>query len=433
MNSDGGNSMSETAKRYIDEYFGQTDITELVRTYGSPLYVYQEALLRRRCREMQQLVQGVPFAAHYSVKANTNLELLRIARDEGLHADAMSPGEILALEAAGYAADAIFFIPNNISRDELRFAADRGILISVDSLDQLDLLGSVQPGGRVSLRLNLGIGAGHHEKVITAGDDTKFGITEAQLDQAQAIARQYQLTITGLNQHIGSLFMEPAPYLAAAERLLSAARRFPDLEMIDFGGGFGIPYHKMAGEARLDLAALGSRLSEMAKRFASTWPRPLMFMTEPGRYIAAEAGLLIGTVHAVKQNGPRIYVGTDIGFNVLARPMLYDAWHDLLVIRQGRLLPQTGLETVTVTGNICESGDQIAADRPLPALRCDDLVVVLDAGAYGYSMSSNYNQRLRPAEVLLPESGRPRLIRRRDTYDDLLRGMLFPVESDPAD
>lgn len=425
--------MSETARRYLESFFGSVGIDELIRTYGSPLYVYQETQLRQRCREMQQLIQGVPFAAHYSVKANTNIELLRIARDEGLHADAMSPGEILALEAAGYEADSIFFIPNNVSSDELRFAAERGILISVDSLDQLDALGTVQPGGRVALRLNPGIGAGHHEKVVTAGDETKFGISEAQIDDALVIARRHRLTITGLNQHIGSLFMEPEPYLAAAERLLSVAVRFPDLEMIDFGGGFGIPYHKMAGEARLDLDQLGRRLSEMATRFAAGWPRPLMFMSEPGRYIAAEAGVLIGTVHALKSNGKRIYAGTDIGFNVLARPMLYDAWHDLLVTRQDRLLADAPLQTVTVTGNICESGDRIAIDRPLPEMKAGDRILVLDAGAYGYSMSSNYNQRLRPAEVLLTAAGETRLIRRRDTYEDLLRGMLFPVERTPSD
>ena len=219
-------------------FFGQTDPAELLRRFGSPLYVYSEAILRRCCHDMQKIMDYPRFTANYSIKANANLRLLEIAREEGLYADAMSPGEIVFLEKAGFRYDQMFFVPNNVSPDELKFALDRNILTSLDSLSQLETIGQVAPGSRVAIRINPGVGAGHHEKVVTGGKKTKFGIAVDQLDQARRIAAQYQLRIVGVNQHIGSLFMEPTPYLLAAENFLKLAEQFPDLELIDLGGGF---------------------------------------------------------------------------------------------------------------------------------------------------------------------------------------------------
>jgi len=216
--------------------------------------------------------------------------------------------------------------------------------------------------------------------------------------------------------------MEPAPYLRAAGHFFDIASQFPELEFIDLGGGFGIPYHKLAGEARLDLSALREGLTRLVRDFISRYGREIILKSEPGRYIVAECGALLGTVHALKENDGVAYAGTDIGFNVLARPILYDSWHDIIVYRQGELLAEDDERLYTVVGNICESGDIIAKERSLPALKPGDIMAVQDAGAYGYAMSSNYNNRLRPAEVLIRESGEVVLIRRRDTYDDLLRG-----------
>ena len=195
----------------------------------------------------------------------------------------------------------------------------------------------------------------------------------------------------------------------------------PDLELIDLGGGFGIPYRKLEAERRLDLDGLRQGLTEMVLDFMDRYGRRITVKTEPGRYVVAESGVLLGHVHALKENDGIAYAGTDIGFNVLARPMLYDSWHDILVYRDGKPVEAEPAEPVTVVGNICESGDIIAKARLLPPLQRQDILAVLDAGAYGYAMSSNYNNRLRPAEVLVRPDGEAVLIRRRENFADLVR------------
>lgn len=396
----------------------------LLAKYGSPLYVYDEATFRARCREMKQLIDYPGFTANYSVKANSNLALLRIAHAEGLYADAMSPGEILVLEKAGFQPEQIYFVPNNVDADELRYALERNILTSVDSISQLERFGQMAPGAEVALRLNPGIGAGHHKKVVTAGKKTKFGISEDQIPEAKRLAAQHGLRIAGINQHIGSLFMSPEPYVAAVRHFLELAAGFPDLRLIDFGGGFGIPYHKLEGETRLNLADLGEQVTALVRAFADSYPNPVTFKTEPGRYIVAESGTLFGRVLALKENGGTRYIGTDIGFNVLMRPILYDSHHDIELFRDGASLFGQPEEPFTVVGNICESGDILAHERLLPCPQEGDIVAVRDAGAYGYAMASPYNSRPRPAEVLITTSGQDVLIRRRETIEDLLA--MFP-------
>lgn len=405
-------------------FFGQSSPEELLAAYGSPLYVYNESILRQRCREIADLVSYRPFWADYSCKANTNLSLLRIIREEGLHADAMSPGEIHTLLAAGFGPEEILFVCNNVSAEEMAFAVERGILVSMDSVSQMELYGENFPGTSVAVRLNPGIGIGHHDKVITAGKQTKFGINEEYIPQIMALAEKYDLKIIGLNQHLGSLFMEESNYMRGVEALLRLCVRFPDLEFVDLGGGFGIPYHKQNGEAPLNLAPLRAKLDTLMEKFITEYGRRVTFRIEPGRYIVAECGAVLGRVHSVKENAGITYVGTDIGFNVLQRPIMYDSHHDIEVFRDNVPLSDAPTRPQTLVGNICESGDKLATERDLPGLKRGDIVAAMDAGAYGYSMSSNYNHRLRPAEVLIGLDGQPRLIRRRDTLEDLMRGFV---------
>ena len=412
-------------RRYFTEkthFYGRTNPQELLNTYGSPLYVYSENILRQKCRDMKNLVPIDGFTADYSIKANSNLHLLKIVREEGLEADAMSPGEIHVLQAAGFAPNEILFVCNNVSAEEMAFAVERGITVSVDSLMQLETYGKNFPGSKVAVRFNTGYGAGHHEKVVTAGKKTKFGINDDKAEQVLALLKKYNLTLCGINQHIGSLFMEESAYVASCEALLDLARRFPDLEFVDMGGGFGIPYRKQDGERSLDLGPFAQRLGEAILNFKAQYgaDRKMKFKSEPGRYVVAESCVLLGTVHSIKDNNDITYVGTDLGFNVLQRPVMYDSHHDIEVYRDGRLADD-GRQTVTVVGNICESGDKLAQERTLPLIRQDDILGVMDAGAYGYSMASNYNHRLRPAEVLITTDGGHRLIRRRDTFEDLMR------------
>lgn len=402
-------------------FWGETTPAELIKEYGSPLYAYNERILRRRCREMKNLVQYPNFVVNYSAKANSNLHFLEIVREEGLVVDAMSLGEIAVEEAAGFDHDHIFFISNNVSREEMRAVIEKNILISVDSLAQLEMFGQLCPGGRICVRLNTGVGTGHHAKVVTGGHETKFGIDPTLYGSMRKILEKYDLKLVGINQHIGSLFMDPAPYLEGMKALLEVCWQFPDLEIIDLGGGFGIPYHKMEGQARLDLVSLGREMDRIFTQFAEEYGREVQFKIEPGRYISAECCVLLGKAHAVKTVYEKKYVGTDLGFNVLVRPVMYDAYHDIEIYRENG--EDTGRkEEVSIVGNICESGDIIARERVLPEILEDDIIGVLDAGAYGYAMSSNYNNRLRPAEVMIDEVGEHRLIRRRDTLEDLLRG-----------
>lgn len=401
-------------------FYGNYSPEELVAKYGSPLYVYNESILRERCGEMANLVNYPHFRASYSTKANSNLHLLRIIREEGLHGDAMSPGEIHLLMSAGFKPHEIFYISNNVSKEEMQFAIERDITTSIDSLSQLNQFGRLNPGGKVALRFNPGVGAGHHEKVVTGGEKTKFGIDLELIPNVKNILNQYNLKLIGINQHIGSLFMQPEPYIDGVKSILAAAEEFDELEFIDMGGGFGIPYYKQDQQARLNLNELNEKLSLLLNDWVKKYGRSLLFKAEPGRYVVAECGVLLGTVHSIKQNGSASYVGTDIGFNVLARPMLYNSYHDIEVYKINASEKSLPKEKVNVVGNICESGDVIASERLLPLIQEGDILGILDAGAYGYSMSSNYNCRLRPAEILIRLDGNASLIRRRETFEDLL-------------
>ncbi len=409
----------------MDFFMGASPL-ELLHSYGSPLYVYNERILRKNCRELMNMCAYKNFKVNFSAKANTNLALMQIVRSEGLDVDAMSVGEIHLELMAGFKPEQILFIPNNVSADEMRYAIDKGIKVSVDSLAQLEMYGKINPGGSVVIRFNAGVGAGHHEKVVTAGKSTKFGVNAELVPDVKRILKAYDLKLIGINQHIGSLFMSGENYVKGASNLLAIAKQFEGLEFIDLGGGFGIPYHKQDGEARLDLNDLGARMTEYMETFSREYGKELEFKVEPGRYVPAEAGVLLGTVHAVKYNDKKKFIGTDLGFNVLARPVMYDSHHDIEVYRDGdasAAIP-TKTETVTVVGNICESGDIIAKDRLLPEIFEGDALGVLDAGSYGHVMSSNYNCRLRPAEVLLCENGEAVLVRERDTFEDISRHMI---------
>ena len=401
-------------------FFGNNDPQSLIKEFGSPLYVYSEKILRQKCKDMKNLVSYKNFIPNYSIKANSNLQVLKIVKDEGLNADAMSAGEIQLLLLAGFKPENLFFVPNNVSEAELRYAIEKGVLISVDSLSQLELYGKINPNSKVAVRFNPGVGAGHHEKVVTAGKKTKFGVNIDCVDQVKEIAKKYNLKICGINQHIGSLFMEGDSYIEGVKSILSVAEQFEDIDFVDMGGGFGIPYRKQEGQVPLDLKDFSEKLTKVLEDWTDKYGKKILVKTEPGRYIVAESGVLLGNVYSTKSNYGKKFVGTDLGFNVLARPVMYDSHHDIEVFRDGKAMNDTECEEVTVVGNICESGDVIAKNRMLPKIEEGDILAVMDAGAYGFVMSSTYNMRLRPAEVMIKENGEAVLTRRRDTFEDLI-------------
>ena len=402
-------------------FLSDDKVFELIKKYGSPLYVYDERILRKSCREMHNLLPKKNLRVNYSAKANSNIEILKIVRDEDIDVDAMSPGEIYVQKLAGYNADRIFYIGNNVSKEEMQYAINEKVLVSVDSLAQLESFGQINPGGDVAVSFNPGIGTGHHQKVVTAGKKTKFGVQKDFIPQVKAILEKYNLNLVGIDQHIGSLFLEPDAYIKGVESLLEIATQFSGLKFIDMGGGFGVPYHE--GECRLDLKELSEKLNAVLDEFLKDYDnKDVIFKIEPGRYIPAECGVLLGEVYSVKENYGTTYVGTDLGFNVLMRPVLYDSYHAITIIKSNK--SENGKEVATIVGNICESGDIIANEREMRKVSEGDIVAVGNAGAYGFSMSSNYNCRLKPAEVLIDKDGNDRLIRRRDTIEDLIRNFV---------
>jgi len=395
----------------------ETKALELVDKYGSPLYVYDEAILRARCKELTNLLPNKNLKVNYSAKANTNLDVLKVIKDEGLSVDAMSPGEIYIEKLAGFKDEDIFYISNNVSKEEMQYAIDANVLTSVDSLAQLEMYGQINPGGRVAIRFNSGVGAGHHEKVVTGGKKTKFAVQKSLVPETKAILEKYDLKLAGINQHIGSFFLRAEEYVDGVVAFLNIAKAFKGLEFIDFGGGFGIPYQAMH---RLDLDHLAKLTDKVLDEFLAEYEnKDVAFKLEPGRYIVAECGVLLGSVHSVKENYGRKYVGTDIGFNVLQRPVMYDSYHHIDMVKRNHEQGET--EIVYVCGNICESGDLLAKERDLYKADVGDVVAVKDAGAYGFVMASNYNCRLKPAEVMIDLDGNDRLVRSRETLEDLVK------------
>ncbi len=402
------------------DFFGNVDVFELQKEYGTPLYVYNERILRERCNTLKNLVPYENFKVNYSAKANSNLTFLKIVRDCGLLVDAMSPGEITVELKAGFKPEDIFFISNNVTEEEMQFAIDKGITISCDSLSQLEQYGQLNPNSKVAIRFNPGVGAGHSEKVVTGGKKTKFGVSVEFIPQVKEILAKYNLTLCGINQHIGSLFMEGTPYVESFHAIEEIASHFDTLEFVDLGGGFGIPYHKETDEAPIELKDFSTKINDFMENFAKKYGKKVTFKIEPGRFISAECSVLLGTITGVKQNDANTFVGSDIGFNVLQRPVMYDSYHGVEVYTK-RDVKEVEFKKVSVVGNICESGDILAKDRNLPVMEKGDMIGVLDAGAYGHVMSSNYNNRLRPAEVLIRENGEVVLIRKRDTIEQLLQ------------
>lgn len=399
----------------MNDFLTKEECFRLIEKYGSPLYVYDENTLRKRSKEMMDLLPNKKLVVDYSIKANTNIELVKIIKSEGLHVDAMSPGEVAFEKKAGYKNNEIMYVCNNISESEMKEIIKEGILISVDSLSQLEMYGKLNPNGEVIVRFNPGVGAGHHEKVVTGGHHTKFGVQREFIDDVKKILNKYYLKLVGINQHIGSLFLDYNSYIEGVKNILEIASSFKGLKLIDLGGGFGVPYNH---EERLDLKKLSIELDKVLSAFLDNYDnKDVIFYIEPGRYVVCEAGILIGSVTSVKENYNTNYLGCDIGFNILMRPILYDSYHEIKVLQKNS---NDLKETYTVVGNICESGDILGSDRLLDKASVGDAIIVYNTGAYGYSMSSNYNLRCRPAEVLITADHKDKLIRKRDTIEDMM-------------
>jgi diaminopimelate decarboxylase len=398
-------------------YIGGYRAIDLAERFGTPLYIYDLEVIERRYSEILSSIPYKDLEVLYSCKANSNPEILRLLKRFGSGLDAVSPFEVLLGLRIGFERDKILFTGVSVSDDEMRLVrGDLGVMINIDSISQLRRYGKLFPGTEVSIRINPGFGAGHHSYTMTGGP-TKFGIPLDQLARVWDIAREYRLRVVGLHSHIGSGITDVEPYIKSLEILLDIAKSLRDVEFIDIGGGFGIPYRR--GERAIDLGELGKRVSGMLEEFERKYYH-VRLRIEPGRYIVASSGILLARVVDIKEvsdvDGVRIYIGLDTGMNHLIRPALYGAHHEVIPASKANK-PQEVV--ATLVGNICESGDVIAINASLPRLVEGDVIAIMDAGAYGYSMSSNYNLRPRPAEVVVYGDS-VRLARKRESFEDLI-------------
>lgn len=409
---------------------GGADALELAREYGTPIYAIDEARIRENYQRLYQAFSSKysDFKIYYACKANTNLAVMRILEKEGSGIDAVSPGEIYTALLAGFNPERILYTGNNVTDEELEFALSSGVRINLDSLSQLERLARL-PGAEgkdISFRVNPKVGAGHHDHCITGGDLSKFGIMEEEAVQAYQKALELGFNPVGIHSHIGSGILDPEPFKLAVHTLMDVAGRVyreaeVEFDFIDFGGGIGIPYEPQ--ESVLDLEQFSQEITDLFKEkiYEYNMGNPTMFL-EPGRYLVGDASYLLTRVNTIKQSY-RKFAGVDGGFNTLLRPTMYGSYHHIVLANKPDAKPT---QNIDIAGNVCESGDLFARDRPMPDIKEGDLLAILNAGAYAFSMSSQYNSRPRAAEVLVNE-GRSELIRERETFADLLSKQNLPV------
>ena len=434
--------MSTTASRpgqsgtqpMIRDTIAGARVAELARTYGTPLYVYDAETIRRRCRDL-----AAWDTVRFAQKACSNLAVLALMRSEGVVVDAVSTGEIHRALAAGYQPHAapgtdtsglppvhpIVYTADIFDRESLDAVAQLGIHVNCGSGDMIEQLAERVPGAAITLRVNPGFGHGHSQKTNTGGEGSKHGIWHEEIPDVLRRAEWAGLAVTGLHMHIGSGtdLAHLAEVAGALERVAIEIGR--SLTTISAGGGLPVPYKP--GEVHADLSGYFTLWDATRKRLEDRFGHRLRLEIEPGRYLTAESGFVITEVRAVKKQGGRKYLLVDAGFNTLARPVLYGSYHPMSLCPAD---PRATIETdeVAVGGPLCESGDiftqtdgGFVATRALPAARVGDLVVIEIAGAYGFVMASNYNSKPLPAEVLI-DGGTARLVRRRQTPEDLVRG-----------
>ena len=387
--------------------------TELTQTYGSPLYIYDGEKMEAQYNRLLSAFSVPSLRLNFACKALTNLNVLKLFSGLGSGLDAVSPGEVKLGLAAGFAPEKILFTPSGVAFSELEEVVNLGVRVTLDNFSVIEKFGR-RYGGSVPacIRINPHVMGGGHIKISTGHKGSKFGISVEYLDQLVEKTESLGIKVTGLHMHTGSDILDPEVFRKSADALFSVAMRFSSLEYLDFGSGFKVAYKP--GDYATDIEKLGEVISADFNAFCGRYGKPLTLIFEPGKFLVSEAGFFCVTVNAVKQTPVTTFAAVDSGLNHLIRPMFYDAYHHIINVSN----PDAPLKKYSVVGYICET-DTFAWDRELPEVREGDCLVFRNAGAYCFSMSSNYNSRLRPAEVLLYK-GRTHLIRRRETFDDLL-------------
>lgn len=397
---------------------GGVDALELAEQFGSPLYVYDAQTMRAKYKRMTDAFSGTRLKINYACKALSNLNVLHLFRELGAGLDTVSIQEVWLGLKAGFAPADIIYTPNCVSMEEIALAVDAGVRLNIDNISILEQFGHAYGSSvPVCIRINPHIMAGGNSKISVGHIDSKFGISIHQMRHVERVVKSMGIRVEGIHMHTGSDILDVDVFLAASEILLETAFRFPELKYVDFGSGFKVAYKP--GDMTTDIEDLGRRMTEKFNAFCREYGRELEIHFEPGKFLVSESGYFLVKVNVIKQTTATVFAGVDSGLNHLIRPMFYDAYHHILNLSNPAGIPRV----YTVVGYICET-DTFAWDRPVSEIREGDTLCFLNAGAYGHVMSSNYNSRFRPAEVLV-DNGEARLIRKRETLDDLLQNQIF--------
>jgi len=387
-----------------------------VRAFDSPLYVYDGDKIKKQYNDFISAFDVPSLKVNYATKALSNINILKLMHQLGSHLDAVSIQEIRLGLHAGFTPDQILFTPNGVSISELQAAVKLGVNINIDHIETLEYFGHHHPDIPICIRVNPHVMAGGNANISVGHIDSKFGISIHQLPLVHRLVASLNLQINGIHMHTGSDILDVEVFLRAADILFEAAKGFDSLEYIDFGSGFKVAYRP--GDISTDINRFGKAISRRFKEFTKEYGRPLTLVFEPGKYMVSEAGYFLVRSNIIKQTTSTVFVGVDSGFNHLIRPMLYNAHHEISNLSN----PKGNPRIYTVVGYICET-DTFGVNRILPEVSPGDVLCFHNAGAYCFSMSSNYNSRYRPAEVLLLD-GQMHLIREREQFEDLLQGQV---------
>ncbi len=394
-----------------------TDVlSRLADEFGTPLYAYDEDRLTNNYNDFVQSFNVKKIKVHYACKALNNLSILKLFKSLGSGLDCVSEEEVYLGLHAGFQASDIMYTPNGVSFEEIQRVMEKGTGITIDNLSMLEKLGATNPNYPIHIRLNPHLMAGGNRKISVGHIDSKFGISIHQMPHVLRIVKNYGLNVAGIHVHTGSDIIDKDVFVRVAKLILGMAENFDTLNSVDLGSGFKVAYKE--GDMFTNISELGLAFSDMFNQYCQDIGKDITLRFEPGKFLVSNAGYFLTSVNVIKQTTSCTFAGVDSGFNHLIRPMFYNAHHDIVNLTN----PQGDPKLYSVVGNICET-DTFADNRMIPEIREKDVLVFKNAGAYCFTMSSNYNSRRRPAEVLFNAKDY-KLIRSRETFEDLLKGQL---------
>jgi diaminopimelate decarboxylase len=392
---------------------GGVDPLVLAKKYECPLYIYETSIMKRQYDRLTNAFDLKKLKINYACKALNNISVLKYFKSLGTGLDTVSIQEVKIGLMAGFSPEEIIYTPNCVSIEEIILAVELGVKINIDNLSILEQFGSLYPDYPICIRINPHIMAGGNSKISVGHIDSKFGISFHQTPHIHRIVKAHGMIVEGIHMHTGSDILDIEVFLQGAEILFHSSEEFKDLQYIDFGSGFKVPYYEE--DIETDIEELGEKITKRFKAFCKSYGRDLTLMFEPGKFLVSQAGVFLAKVNVVKQTTSTVFAGVDSGLNHLIRPMLYDSYHKIVNISktEGRS------RIYTIVGYICET-DTFGVNRKITEINEGDILAFYNAGAYCYTMASNYNSRYRPAEVLVHE-GKDYLIRRRENLDDLIQ------------